>query len=114
MILRKLVPAAALGAALISGFAVPAQAATTADHIQKSSSCATSQAARAAAAEKISEAKTPSPTGCQPGPRWHYIDEYFWASDCAEAGSNGIESGHWRSFRCTCGGAFSDYQLWVR
>jgi hypothetical protein len=47
-----------------------------------------------------------------PGGGWSYIDNYFWASSCIDAGNRGINSGLWARYECY-GSATTNYDLWV-
>jgi hypothetical protein len=49
-----------------------------------------------------------------PGPGWSYITDYYWASTCNDTGNQGINAGRWHAYQCTGGGAFENYELWVR
>lgn len=44
---------------------------------------------------------------------WHYITDYFWGSDCNDAGNRGMDNGDWTAYQCRGGGPFSNYDLWV-
>ncbi|HVX44344.1 MAG TPA: hypothetical protein VHC49_10680 [Mycobacteriales bacterium] len=44
---------------------------------------------------------------------WHYITDYFWASDCNDAGNRGMDDGNWSAYECRNGGPFSNYDLYV-
>lgn len=44
---------------------------------------------------------------------WHYITDYFWASDCNDAGNRGMDNGNWTAYQCRNGGPFSNYDLYV-
>ncbi|MGC4940097.1 hypothetical protein [Kribbella sp. DT2] len=43
---------------------------------------------------------------------WQYVGDFFWQSECHEAGTAGIK---WTKYKCVDGSAFpgDDYELWV-
>jgi len=45
---------------------------------------------------------------------WRYIQDFFWGSDCEEAGENGKLTGAWNEYQCRNGGITSNYDLFVR
>lgn len=47
-----------------------------------------------------------------PGGGWRYVDNYFWASSCIDAGNRGINSHLWARYQCY-GSTWTNYDLWV-
>ncbi|TPQ18414.1 hypothetical protein [Streptomyces sporangiiformans] len=127
MHLRKPLASAVLGAALVVGSLMTpaAQAAEKPEGGDKAGAkaCSTVSASSKAGSGSVSGVRTAlakdvSPKDdvpeCPPGRGWRYVGEYYWASTCTNTGNGGINTGAWRQYQCTCGGAFSDYELWVR
>jgi hypothetical protein len=46
---------------------------------------------------------------------WEYVGDFYWQSDCHNAGSAGISGGAWSKYKCVDGSWFpgDDYELWV-
>lgn len=46
---------------------------------------------------------------------WEYVRDFFWQSDCHNAGKAGIDDGAWKKYKCVNGSAFpgDDYELHV-
>ena len=46
---------------------------------------------------------------------WDYVGDFFWQSDCHNAGKAGIDGGAWKKYKCINGSAFpgDDYELHV-
>jgi hypothetical protein len=130
MALRKAITVALASLALAgAGLTTSASAAPAGDNSQgkvtgSAKACSTVAASSSADSGSVSGVRTAlakdvGPKGddpeCPPAGRgWKYIGEYFWASTCISAGNGGINAGSWKQYQCTCGGAFSDYELWVR
>lgn len=89
--LKRRAGAVALGIALVGAAPAAATAATADSHATKSA------AASVAAAGD-----------------WRYIQDFFWGSDCEEAGENGKLTGAWSEYQCRNGGITSNYDLFVR
>jgi hypothetical protein len=91
MSIRKIFLGVAGAALAVGGFAAPAVTAQ----------------ATPAPATVISEA-TAADT-------WEYVGDFFWQSDCHNAGKAGIDGGAWKKYKCINGSAFpgDDYELHV-
>jgi hypothetical protein len=54
------------------------------------------------------------PCNPPPGGGWQYVDSYFWGSSCDAAGRRLVNGGRFTEYKCTGGGTWSYYELWVR